>query len=408
MTRYEEYKQNVQEIQDKITFIKKEITKTKKDKKLPIEVMNSKIESLNKEQVIVKKELDKLRRQLIQYLSFKVDEDLKIEFLKLKPFKTAKSDLPAIMALDEFEDLIGKKAYNFTLSERDELLMMKFRNTTIGAINSTMSKIKGYIDYCVRTGAVNHNQNIFDTLTKAEAQKFVSQRATDLRYISPEQLQKFQNTLVNYQDKLLLECPYVGIRGRTKKGATLEEIINLQYNPLKKYSDGLITLERNKIKNKDNKLDEKGNAKRLLKIPSKTWGLIEMAYNDNEYLSNNGVKDERKDSTIKDKSIINRVENYVFRSTGKNNFEKLNSVTINARFQKIQDYCGNQYITIHNLYMSGMISRAIEIYKEKGEITVDDYLKICDDFKYGDTPNKYYIKVKQDVELYLKGEIADA
>jgi hypothetical protein len=58
--------------------------------------------------------------------------------------------------------------------------------------------------------------------------------------------------------------------------------------------------------------------------------------------------------------------------------------------------------------MSGMISRAIDIYKEKNEITTEDYLKICEDFSYGDTPKKYYLKVKENVELYLQGAIENA
>ena len=46
--------------------------------------------------------------------------------------------------------------------------------------------------------------------------------------IEEDKLNEYINILKNEQDKALLICPYYGMRGRTVKGGTLEEIINLQ------------------------------------------------------------------------------------------------------------------------------------------------------------------------------------
>jgi hypothetical protein len=335
----------------------------------------------------------------IDELKFNIDDDLKKEYLRQKPIQTAKSEYPTLVAVDEYETLLDKSVYNFSLAERDEIMMMKFENTTIGTVVSTVSKIKGYIDFCVRNypDRVIHNQNIFDTLNKAEAKRFVSKQATEFRYISKAELEKYKEILYNNQDKLLIDLIYNGVRGRTAKGGTLEEIINLTIKP---HSDDVLKckllLERN------------DGVMRVHYVPQKTMDLIVDTYYDDGYVANNGetspdIRGETR--TFK----INRCENYVFCATGANKCGKFTEYIINARMRKIQEYCDNNYITANNLYKSGMISMALDIYKEKGEITKDDYVDICTHFRYGENNSEvYWTKVKEDVELYLKGGYANA
>lgn len=338
-------------------------------------------------------------------VKFNVDTELKRGCLKEKPYDTAKSDYPTFVAIDEYEKMLGKSVYNFTLAERDELMMMKFKNTTIGAVNSTASKIKGYIDYCVRqkdkngNPVVPHNQNIFDTLIKSEAIKFVSKQATEFRYITRERLKEYQSMLKNWQDKAFLELVYNGVRGRTIKGGTMEELINLQIDPKSEdVKNCILTLVRN------------DGTERDIQVSQDTMNLVLLTYNSEEYLPNNGVDNKQVSSKRRGANsyTIHRYKNYVFRSLGNSKFGTLNPITINARFHKIQEYCNNNYITVYNLYMSGMITRAIEIYEQNGEITSEDYLRICKDYKYGDSPEKYFSKVKYEVESYLKGSVQDA
>lgn len=343
------------------------------------------------------------RFENIDDLVFQVDEKLKIEYLKQKPFDTAKSDYTTIIAVDEYEKLLNKPIYNFSLIERDELMMMKFKNTTIGAVNSTASRIKGYIDFCIRqkdkngNSVVLHNQNIFDTFIKSEAKKFVSKQATEFRYITPDKLKEYQKLLINWQDKLLLELPYLGVRGRTVKGGTMEEIINLQIVPKSEdVKNCIITLYRN------------DGSSRELTISQETMNLILMTYNSEEYTPSNGSGNDSEEKRGIKKYVINRYKNYVFCALGSHKCGKLNPITINARLQKIQEYCNNQFITVYNLYMSGMITMALNIYKEKGELTSLDYVDICKQYKYGDSPEKYMSKVKYEVETYLKGGISNA
>jgi hypothetical protein len=330
-------------------------------------------------------------------LQFAIDDDLKKEYLKQKPKKTAKSEYPNFVSLDEYEVLLQKPVYDFSLNERDELMMMKFRNSTIGSIISTASKFKGYIDFCVSKNRVPHRQNIFDTFTKDEAKRFVSQQATEFRFISKEKKREYQKILYNYQDKLLLELPYVGVRGRTIQGGTLEEIINLQIKP------GSPDIEKGKLE-----LVRNNGIVIIHYVSQSTMSLIVDTYNSDEYVSGNGIYNDkvRGGSRI---FKVNKCENYVLRQIGEKKCEKMNPVLINSRIAKIQKFCDNPFITINNLYRSGIISAAMDIYKKNKEITKEDYVNICRYFKYGDdNPERYYSKVKEDVELYLKGGYADA
>ena len=178
------------------------------------------------------------------------------------------------------KNLIKKSVYNFSLIERNSLMMTQFQNTSIWSITSNISKIRVYIDFCIREypHIVPHNQNIFDTLTKDEAEAFINKQAINLKYITEEQLREYENILYNEQDKALMNLIYYGVRGRTEKGAKLEEIINLQITPHSKdVEEGKLLLERN------------DGTVIVHYVPQHTMSLVIDAYNQKEYVTDNGV-----------------------------------------------------------------------------------------------------------------------
>jgi hypothetical protein len=385
-----------EDLKKEIANLNKEFIKNK-DKNIIVDINTKKIRM---EKIL--EEIVNLNSTFLDIIDFNIDSDLKVGYLREKPIDTARADISALVAADEYELLLNKSVYNFSLSERNELIVTKFKNTTINSLMSTTSKIKGYIDYCIRqkdengNSRVPHNQNIFDTFIKSEAKRFVSKQAIEFRYITREKLQEYINLLDNAQDRALLVCPYHGIRGRTIKGGTLEEIINLQIKPHSKdVLDGRLILDRN------------DDTSRELYVPSDVMEILLDAYNQIEYIPNNGNPAPSGSKGVK-KYNINRYRDYVFCAIGNSKHGLLSPIVINSRFQKIQEYCDNQYITVYNLYMSGMITMAMDIYKRKGELESSDYIDICKQFKYGDTPEKYMSKVKYEVETYLKGGVKNA
>jgi hypothetical protein len=62
----------------------------------------------------------------------------------------------------------------------------------------------------------------------------------------------------------------------------------------------------------------------------------------------------------------------------------------------------NKYLSYTSLYFSGMIQMAMDTYYEKGELSKEDYIDICDRFNYGgsDSPDKYWYVLKETFEEY--------
>jgi protein subunit release factor A len=276
-----------------------------------------------------------------------------------------------------------------TYSELRELIAMQFKNTSLMTIVKNVSILRKYIDFCISKNLVMHRENRLTTFTKDDAKEFVHKQALKNKYITKKQLRKYQEMLENAQDVAILECAYVGIRGRTQQDATLEELINLQISP-----------ESDNVKNNILTLIRNNGEIRELTVKDDTMQIILDAYNQTEYIGNNGEESTNVKIPIR-VSQINKVENYVFRSTGKTKFEPLNATLINSRMHRIQRWLGNQYLTINSLYFSGMIDMAKEILEKNGTLDKLDYLKICARYAYGENPEQYWYNVKAIIQEYL-------
>lgn len=323
-------------------------------------------------------------------VSFKVDSQLKNDFLGSKPTATAKSNTFILTLVDEFESMAEKSVYNFSISELREMMAMQFKNSSIGTIVKNISIIRTYIDFAIDKGFVRHMENRLATFTRKEAKAFVSKQAIEYRYISPEDLKSYQSILDNEQDKLLLELPYIGVRGRTVEEGTLEEIISLQ-----------IDLKSENTKNCILELVKNNGEKRELKVSEETMQLVIDTYKQEFYVGNNGVESTVMRGKLR-KKPINHVGKHVLRVPGSKKHELFNPVLVNSRFNRIQKWVSNEYLTVHTLYMSGMITRAKQILAEKGELVFEDYVSICADYDYGSgDPTKYALTLKDTVEQYL-------
>jgi len=323
-------------------------------------------------------------------IEFKVQSDIKNEFLETKPTGTAQSMTFILRLADDYEDTIGKSIYNMSHSELREMVAMQFKNTSTRTIAKNLSILRKYIDFCIDKGLVSHMENRLATFTIEEAGNFVNLQALKYRYTSPEQLKEYQVKLINYQDKAILEAAYQGIRGRTQKDATCEEIINLQ-------------IDEKSVDFKNNRLIlQKNNGEiRVIQVSDNTMDLFYRAQQDEEYIGNNGEETTNVKVPIK-KNYVNKVGNYVFRVPGKNKYDLFNPVMLNSRMHRIQGYVGNKYLTINSLYFSGMITMAKQMLAEKGSLEIEDYIKICERYDYGSgDPTRYVYNLKDLVQQYL-------
>lgn len=321
-------------------------------------------------------------------IKFKVDSELKQEFLNMKPTATAYAESFVLRLADEFEYMIGKPIYNMSFDELDELIGTKFRNSSVKAVMKNVSILKTYIDFCIGKKVVVHGENRLATFTSKEAKKFVHRQALLNSFIDKETLALYEEMLYNEQDKLLLRLPYIGVKGRAAREGSFEEIINLRIDDLDEVNK-MLTLRQN-----DGKC-------RRIKVDTHTIELIKSTYNQEFYVENNGEEKSNPKNPEPRHLVINKFDNYVLRVPGTNKFEKFSPNLLNSRMTRIQKYVGNEYLSYTNLYNSGMVQMAIDIYKEKGEVTKEDFILICDRFKYGArNSERYWFFVRDLFEQY--------
>ena len=321
---------------------------------------------------------------------FNIDREIKEDYLESKPTGTANSNKFVLKKVDDYESKENKAVYMMSHGEIREMISIIFRNSSENDILKNASIIRKYIDFCIEKNIVPHMENRLATFNRKEARKFVSKNALDYKYITPEEKLEYMNLLKNDQDKALIEAFYVGIRGRTVIGGTLEEIINLQIDEnSSEFKNNFITLVRN------------NGESRTIWISDFTKDILLKAKNQEFYTSNNGVETEAIRGGIRNLQI-NKVDNYVFRIPIKTKFETFNSILVNSRMQRIQQWVGNEYLTVHSLYMSGMITKALDIIKEKGEISIVDYDNICEQYGYRTGDDSRWMVLKDIVSYYIK------
>ncbi len=316
-------------------------------------------------------------------MKFEVDNEIKLEYLNTKPIQTAKVDFYVLRTMDEYEDMVGKPVYNMSYQELRQMIAMQFRNTSRGVVCKNVSIIKNYIDYCIKKNIVMHGENRLSTFMSKDAPEFMDRKTLLGRFIDRDTLREYQKICYNEQDKLFLELLYVGV-----EGIKLREITSLTIDALD---------EENKMLTVD-----MGEGKfRRISVEVFTMELIKDTYNQERYVENNGEITDNIRLSAPRESVINKVGKYVFRVPGKKKFEAITNTLLGSRMRRIKKWVGNPYLTTKALRDSGMIQLAMDAYKEKGEVTKEDYQDICDRFNYGtESPDGYWALLRDTFEQY--------
>lgn len=337
---------------------------------------------------------------------FKVDPQVKLEFLNDRNWVSKKSTrkfYTYVLGLaDEFEQKIGRSIYNFNIEDRDELLLVQYKNKNKWTVQSNLTPLKKYVDFCILKNLVQHNRNRFAEILTDDYENYVNLQAVEHSYISKFQIREMQKYLINDQDKLILELPSWGIRGRTKKGCTLEELINL------KVKEDII--DQGDVKQL---IVTKNNGEfRHVDVDDYTIDLIKRVIGSKSYIFNNGYKVKKNEEGEYEKTnraaVINETE-YVFRIPGKNKFGKATPGFFASRIEKMQQWLEkpfpgvSSYLTVSNLFFSSMIDFAKKLKDEKGELTTEDYEDINAIFEFG-IGKAYIPKTKDLVNTYLVGK----
>jgi len=335
---------------------------------------------------------EKINENLEEDNLFQVDTEFKEEFLGTLKKGTRKFYSYVLKRADLYEKQIGVSVFDFNMEERDDLLTVQFKNKSQWAFQTVRSPLKNYVDYCMFKNFTTRNENIFELILPSSYNKYVNPQAVENSYIPKPRVRELEELLINEQDKLFIELLSWGARGRTEKGNTLEELINL------KVSD--VDFERNTIKLSKNNITKK----RVLYVDDFTTDLVKKTINKRFYVFNNGLKSKKNDEGIYEKTEkgfqINETD-YVFRVPGKNKYGQIDHQLIANRIQRIQKWTNTPYLNISSLYFSSMIDEAKKRKAKKGELTRQDYVDINEAFSYGENGDIYLNKVKEMMSFYI-------
>ncbi len=288
------------------------------------------------------------------------NKELKERFLSGYIDNTARMYRYALVKAEPMETQLNKDVYEFTSEERD-MLLYSYSNRSRATVDVIKSSLSKYVAFCVVEGYVKDKINYFETIGGKDLDKYIDKSALESKYITIEQLLDMSNVCINLQDLLPFLLAFHGVLG-----AAANEIINLKTENLK---DSNILLED-----------------RTIEIDKRVYDLIEKAIEDEIYYVGNGESDARALSRV-----INKTE-YVVRPAGETKFGTLIYSSLLQRVGRVKEYYDNPYLTLKNVWFSGMLHDLREFQNKDGELTKEHWEFVCKKFNYGD--NVFQLKQK--------------
>jgi site-specific recombinase XerD len=259
----------------------------------------------------------------------------------------------------DVEDILQKDMYDFNMSELKQVLL-NANKSTLNSVRAFASMMKKYIDWAIRTGLTNSNINQMDMFTTKDYEECIDK--SKKLFISEDELIEIEDQLVNYQDKVILRLLFEGANGYE-----VSELINL-----KKYD---IDYANKRLRLYDDK-----NGERFITVSDRCLDIIERAIDEKKYYARNGDKTSAHGKSEYEYFETDHVIKNVLTGRTKGAADKN---VIYRRMYMIKEIFDMPYLTIKNIWRSGMIKMAVDLYKEEGELTNKQLAKIAEQFGLG-------------------------
>lgn len=304
------------------------------------------------------------------------NEEFKKRFLEQYPKKTAKFYASVLARAVVYEKKLQKDMAAFNTDEIKSWLL-SLGATSLKSLTTAVSVARQYTNFAIKERFVDKLVNEYNLFNRDTLRQYVSKVAQKKKYISKEEFEKLVNMAYNASDAVILQLLWEGV-----KGEGTEEIKNLRPEDVDRINN-ILTLRRD------------DGTTRKIKVSDKLIELIFDAYNEEKYYNNNGMStQERCNYTY----LANT--GYIVRPAGKNKTGRVDDQVIQRRVRLLTRAFGNPFLTITNIWMSGLIEYAKQYMKEKGKTSLEaqDYMEICE--RYGYNKESWYL-IKSQIEPYL-------
>jgi integrase len=286
----------------------------------------------------------------------------------------------------ELENMLGKDIYEMNREELDDLFM-SFGCRSDASVATRISVVNKYIDFAIEEGFVPSKFNLVNNFSGEEYYKrYVSKVAENRKILNKEEFLNLIDYCVNAQDAALFVLIYNSGRGRQIKEHALEELKNLKWEDCSE-ENNTVTFT------KDN------GETRTVNVEPYVIEILKDANAQERYVKSNGEVNDWL-QVRRNTELELYQTGYILKPTKQGVFGKMTTQNIGQRIKNIKTLYGNPYISITNIWVSGMIDYAKQIKRKKGieKLAKEDILEICRRF---DIEEIYWVKTKQKIEKYL-------
>ncbi|MCR8641457.1 integrase [Paenibacillus sp. N1-5-1-14] len=267
------------------------------------------------------------------------------------------------------ENDLGKDLFEFNREEL-RLLFFLYRAKTEYSSKANVSWVQKYIDWAIEEGYYD-GMNPLDTVDTKWKEQFVNKSIK--KYWTDREVEKIIDSLVNYQDRVVVILPFNGVRGVGNC-----EIINLQVHDVDAFNEKLSLR------------DSDGKVARTIPVSEKCIKLCEAALKEDVYEKKNG--NASPDIKAPNASLVDN--NYVVKSaiTRTDHHDEAEKNVVHRRLTNISKSIDEPQFTPLNIIYSGMLAMAKDLYLKNGKLEDEEYRKICEQFNVSVEQSLYRLK----------------
>jgi len=257
-----------------------------------------------------------------------------------------------------------KDLYDFTEEQLKEFVITTLQPKTKESSRSIYSTISSYIEWAIQSKYSIHEVNPW----KKRSTDYIYSLVIPVKnYMSYEEKQFIFDTLINAQDKFIVEALWNGIQG--------EKLVEL------------VTLKIEQIHHEENKVtiyDENGHMKRqIVAFDDKLCTYALLANDQRIYIKKNGQCSENAISDSADlveSSYILKHSNTKHRGsrTFTTHYTVYNRIEMLRSLPELQKF--SRVLVTKNIVRSGMIYYAMQLYARDGQLGRAQIEEVCDHY----------------------------
>lgn len=278
--------------------------------------------------------------------------DNKLEFLSTYSPDTEEIYSYTFRAIAPIEKELGKDLLHFSRKEI-EYAFEKIKYSSISTLKSNVYCIKAYIEFGINKGNRKDKKNPLMHIPNEWLKQFVS----PTEYFSQNEFQEIVDNCINEQDAVVLQLFFEGVDSN-------EEMLNITVDHVNRIDP---------IKRELVLINEEDNT-RTITISEKCLNLLKAAIDQKDYWKKNG--------SAKAKNPFSEMVfgEYAIRLVMTRNTEIRDTHMIYRKLDMLREVLNKPNLDRRNIRSSGMIYRAVQIYKQKVEINRDIRFQIADEF----------------------------